>query len=89
MRTHLGNLSAAECDSRYESTSFLHLHRPYFLLSCGQWRRHRKTLIQRRSSIGGLCGLGEVEDDVLCFCFHEGDVRALSDGLDIPNAFAT
>ena len=25
---------------------------------------------------------------MLCFCFHETDVRALSDGLDIPNDFA-
>jgi len=25
---------------------------------------------------------------VLCFCFHEADLRALSEGLDIPNAFA-
>jgi hypothetical protein len=27
----------------------------------------------------------EAEVCVACFCFHEADVRALSEGLDIPN----
>jgi hypothetical protein len=26
----------------------------------------------------------EAEVCVVCFCFHEADVRALSDGLDMP-----
>jgi hypothetical protein len=27
----------------------------------------------------------EAEVCVACFCFHEADVRALSEGLDMPN----
>jgi hypothetical protein len=46
----------------------------------------RKIFAQR-----GLLGEGlseKVEAGVRCFSFHEVELRALSEGLDIPNDFA-
>jgi hypothetical protein len=36
----------------------------------------------------GLFVSGEVEIDLRCFSFHDGDARALSEELEIPNDFA-
>src|ERR1700722_6766204 len=48
----------------------------------------KETCAQRWSLSGGLCGSEEFEADDCWFCFHDMDARALSDGLDMPNAFA-
>jgi hypothetical protein len=51
-----------------------------------RWRWLFAT-VQRGLISEGLSG--EVEVGVRCFSFHEVEFRALSEGLDIPNDFAT
>jgi hypothetical protein len=87
-RTNFGKPRLLNAIHPMDPRQFPHLRRPIFQSYDRKIASLRKICAQCCSSSGGLCGSTETEADMRCFCPREMGARALSDGLDTPNAFA-